>query len=122
MKKTSRLLVCLVGGATLFAAGCGGAPVETPVEPEQQPTAEPQPGEVRQQGVYTVCWPELGYYQSPSTSSIKMETLKLGRDFITDSSVFWANGEYWVRGKPACPAGYTCNYYGSGYVRWDGLC
>lgn len=114
MKKNLRMLVCLAGGATLFGMGCGGAPMETPVEPEQ-------PGDVQAQAVYSVCWGELGIYQSPSTSSLKIFTLQYGNHFNTDSSVFWSNGEYWVRGRLYCYAPYTC-YSDQGYVRWAGLC
>ncbi|WP_163994808.1 hypothetical protein [Pyxidicoccus caerfyrddinensis] len=126
MKKSLRMLVCLAGGA-LFGMGCGGAPQETPAEVEQPPAAEQppmseeQPGEVHQQAVYSVCWGELGIYQSPSTSSLKVFVLQYGNHFNTDSSVFWANGDYWVRGQLYCYPPYTCTG-GYGYVRWDGLC
>lgn len=126
MKKNLRMLVCLVGGATLFGMGCGGAPEETTeATPQpsdsQQPTAQPEHG-VHQQAVYTVCWSSLGVYSSPSTSSLLIDTLHYGNHFDTNSQVFWSNGEYWVRGYPTCPSGYTCNYIGDMYVRWAGLC
>jgi hypothetical protein len=108
------------GSATLFGMGCGGAPQGLPAEPEQQPTAGQQP-EVQQQAVYMVCWGELGVYDGPSTSNNKVWTMSYGNHFNTDSSVFWSNGEYWVRGSMVCSAPYNC--YGLyGYVRWAGLC
>ncbi|AKI99439.1 hypothetical protein ATI61_109357 [Archangium gephyra] len=121
MKKNLRRLVCLVGGATLFGLGCGGAPEEMTAEAEQQPSAEPERG-VRQQAVYMVCWGDLGLYSAPSTSSILIKTLHYGNHFDTNSQVFWSNGEYWVRGYPTCPSGYTCSNIGDMYVRWAGLC
>lgn len=110
--------MCLAGGATLFGVGCGGAPEETPAEPTQ-PTAEPERG-VQQQGIYMVCWETLGVYDAPSTSSYPGLPMHYGNHFATDSAVFWANGEYWVRGYQYCTAPYYCNNYG--YVRWAGLC
>ncbi|RKH66771.1 hypothetical protein [Corallococcus llansteffanensis] len=122
--KNLRMLVCLVGGATLFGMGCGGEPLETPGELEQQPTSEEsssEPGRVQQQTVYSVCWSELGVYEGPSTGTSLTGLLKYGNHFNTDSSVFWSNGEYWVRGGLYCYPPYNC-YGGYGYVRWGGLC
>jgi hypothetical protein len=127
MKKNLRMLVGVVGGAALFSMGCGGAPEElTEAEQQlpdtQQPTAVPEGGVVRQQAVYMVCWGSLGIYASPSTSSMLLRTMSYGHHFDTHTQPFWSNGEYWVRGYPTCPSGYTCNTYGDMYVRWAGLC
>lgn len=119
MKKSLRLFACLVGGAMLLGAGCGGAPEETSAEPQQEPTAAPEGG-VHQQAIYMVCWGTLGVYSAPSTSSYPGLPMSYGHRFQTDSSVFWANGEYWVRGGQYCEAPYYCSNYG--YVRWAGLC
>jgi hypothetical protein len=124
MMKNLRMLVCLVGSATLFSVGCGGAPEEmTEVEPQpsEQPAAVPEGG-VRQQAIYMVCWGSLGIYSAPSTSSMLLRTMSYGHHFDTHTQPFWSNGEYWVRGYPTCPSGYTCNTYGDMYVRWAGLC
>lgn len=119
--KSLRTFLCLAASAALFGMGCGGAPEETPAPSEPQPTVETP--EVRQQGTYSVCWPALGVYQSPSTSSWKLVTLYSGNGdfFVTDSSVFWSNGEYWVRGTGYCGNG-SGDCWAHGYVRWDGLC
>lgn len=119
--KSLKTFVCVVGSAALFGMGCGGAPAEETSAPSEQTPVVESP-EVRQQGTYSVCWPALGVYQSPSTSSWKLVTLyhDNGDYFVTDSSVFISNGEYWVRGTGFCTSSGDCWAYG--YVRWDGLC
>ncbi|RYZ40021.1 MAG: hypothetical protein EOO71_17730 [Myxococcaceae bacterium] len=123
MKKNLRMLVCLVGGVTLFGTGCGVEAQGTHID-EQQPGSEmstSEPPRVQQQTIRSVCWSELGIYTSPSTASLKIWTLNYGNHFNTDSTPFVSNGEYWVRGALYCYPPYNCTG-GYGYVRWDGLC
>lgn len=116
--KNLRMLMCLAGGATLFGMGCGGAPEETTNEPAPTPD---EGRTVTQQATYQVCWPALGVYSGPSTGYSQVGTLyhSLGDVFYTDSQVFSANGDYWVRGTGSSYANNALYY---GYVRWDGLC
>jgi len=70
---------------------------------------------------YRVCWPSLGVYDGPGTHHNKITSIyNASGDFIeTDSSVFWANNDYWVRGWAYT---YTTRNWYYGYVRWNGLC
>ncbi|WP_375758612.1 hypothetical protein [Corallococcus exercitus] len=121
MMKNLRMLMCVVGGVSLFGTGCGGPPPETPEEMEAAPEVPEKSGRVQQQGTYMVCWGDLGVYRDPSTTiSFKIATLHYGNYFATDSQVFMSEGEYWVRGDWVCSAPYNC--YAYGYVRWAGLC
>lgn len=105
-----RALLCAVGSALLFGAGCGG-PVE---EPDGALVEDPIK---RASTVYSVCWPALGVYSGPSTAYSLLTTLHSGsgNNFNTDSSPFMSAGEYWVRGATTVGGTY-------GYVRWAGLC
>ncbi|RKG83451.1 hypothetical protein [Corallococcus terminator] len=125
--KNLRTLLFLVGSTALWTVGCGGAPEEGPLDPEVQSQVEPQPQAdegrtVHAQAGYSVCWPTLGVYGSPSTSGLTAGSLVHGRDtFYPSTQVFWSNGEYWVYGEGFGYAnGY--DYYSRGYVRWAGLC
>lgn len=92
--------MCLAGGATLFGLGCGAPPR----------------GDDGQ-----ICWPALGVYSGPSTGYSQVGTMYhgLGNTFDTDSQVFSANGDGWVRGYGFSYANNALHY---GYVRWNGLC
>ncbi len=114
-----RALRCAVGTALLFGAGCG-----VPVEDNASPTAPtpseatPEDGDIkRAAAVYMLCWPALGVYNGPSTSSYLHTTLHRGsgNNFEVLGNPILSEGEYWAPGRTTI--GRT-----EGYVRWNGLC